>query len=268
MLFKYIAGNNIQSALQVAHKIRESGKIPVFNYAVENIKNSLDTFKEFENMSNHIDHNDKVAIKLSSFQYDKIIVNDLIDIYKEKNIKIIIDAESNEYKSVYEKTVNELIFKHNKNKCCVVKTYQMYRKDSYDILKEDIYNFRDIFHGTKLVRGAYWNSEVNQGHLYILKRDTDDNFNRGILLLKKQNTNLFNILATHNNRSIDLGFSYNKINTSFEFGHLLGMNEKKYEELLIHKQNVNVYIPYGPYHLMIPYLVRRLYENSDILKYI
>lgn len=268
MLFKYIAGNNIQAALKVAHKLRERCKIPVFNYAVENVKNSLDTFKEFENISNYIDQNDKIAIKLSSFQYDKIMVNDLIDIYKEKKIKIIIDAESNEYKSLYEKTVNELISKHNKNECCVIKTYQMYRKDSYDILKEDIYNFRDIFHGTKLVRGAYWNSEVNHGHLYTLKNDTDINFNRGVLLLKNKKTNLFNILATHNSRSIDLGYAYNNENINFEFGHLLGMNENKYEELLINKQKVNVYIPYGPYHLMIPYLVRRLYENSDILKYV
>lgn len=265
MIFKYIAGSNIQSALQVAKSIRKNNKIPVFNYAVENSDNSLSTYKEFETLSNKLIHNDKVAIKLSSFNYDKILIHDLIDIFKDKKIKVIVDAESNEYHTIYKNTVDDLISKYNTNEYCIFKTYQMYRKDSFQDLKEDTVKFQHCKLGTKIVRGAYWNSEHKDGHLFTNKHDTDVNFNNSILYLHKQH-NTYNILATHNSRSINLGQSFN-LSFNFEFGHLLGMKESKYNQLVSDNQKVNVYIPYGPYKLMIPYLMRRFYENIDTIKY-
>ena len=45
----------------------------------------------------------------------------------------------------------------------------MYRTDSLNVLKNDLkfYNNNDKYLGIKLVRGAYWNSEKNEGHLFI-----------------------------------------------------------------------------------------------------
>ena len=79
--------------------------------------------------------------------------------------------------------------------------------------------------------------------------------------------NKFIIIASHNKESINLGYLLNQQNKIFEFAHLLGMNEKKYNKLIHNNENVNVYIPYGPYKYMIPYLTRRLYENLDTIKY-
>ena len=53
----------------------------------------------------------------------------------------------------------------------------------------------------------------------------------------------------------------------FEFRHLMGMYEKKYQYLADNGSLVNTYIPYGPYNKMFPYLSRRMYENIDMVKY-
>ena len=75
------------------------------------------------------------------------------------------------------------------------------------------------------------------------------------------------ILATHNKSSAELGMMLNKNQTIFDFAHLQGMREKYYDRH-VKNQTVHVYIPYGPYNEMIPYLIRRLYENMDVLKHI
>ena len=269
MLFRYISGNKINHAVSTGYKVLKTGKIPVLNYAVENSSNSLKLFNEYENLCNSINSEFKIALKLSSFNFDLNIANDIIDMYKSKNIRILVDAEDNESDHIYQENINRLMEIHNKDNANILKTYQMYRKDSLNVLKNDIYNFNksDIYLGVKLVRGAYWNSENKLGHLFVQKEDTDFNYNQGIMELYKNKENkLYNILATHNSESINLGILLNDDNL-FEFGHLLGMKENKYD-CVKENNKVNVYIPYGPYSEMIPYLGRRLYENLDTIKYI
>ena len=267
MISKYLGGNNINKVVKTANKVLLTNKIPVINYAIEHTSNGMKTFNEYKILCNNIDNNFRVAIKLSSFNFDKSLTCDIIDMYKDKNIKVLVDAEDNKLNNKYQKMINDLIFTYNKESANVIKTYQMYRKDSLDILSQDIINFNDIYLGTKLVRGAYWNSEVKEGHLFENKKDTDLNYNKGIIKLFNSDIKSFNILATHNSKSIDLGNLLNNEKDIFEFGHLLGMKEKKYNELLLNNQKINVYLPYGPYNKMIPYLVRRLYENIDTIKY-
>jgi len=267
MIKKYIAGNSIKCVLNISKEVMKINKIPVINYAIEESYNSLNTFNEYKELNNKIDNRYRIALKLSSFNFDEVIIDDIIDMYKEKGIKILIDAESNELNNKYHSLTNKLIQKHNKNDFNIIKTYQMYRKDSLNILNNDMINFKDIYLGTKLVRGAYWNSENKLGHLYISKCDTDNNYNKGILTLYESDNKLLNILATHNNESINFGYLLNNNSTNFEFGHLMGMKENKYKNLLNKNQKINVYIPYGPYNKMLPYLFRRFYENIDTIKY-
>ena len=144
----------------------------------------------------------------------------------------------------------------------------MYRKDSLQTLKDDISlcNKNDIHLGIKMVRGAYWNSEKNQGHLYLKKTKTDTNYDAAIYeIFQNNNKNILAILATHNSGSIRFGTLLNGYSYTFEFAHLMGMKEHLYHKC---EYNVNVYVPYGPYNEMIPYLARRLYENKDTIKYI
>ena len=50
--------------------------------------------------------------------------------------------------------ISNEIFNHNKEKCNVIKTYQMYRKDSFEALKEDSKFLQRYIFWNKIVRGA------------------------------------------------------------------------------------------------------------------
>ena len=271
-MFRYIAGNSIKHALKSSQVVLKKNKIPIVNFAIEESNNKFKIYTEHENLIKSLDSKNKIAIKLSSFEFDLNTINKLIDKSKSKGIQIIIDAEKNIDYEKYQEISNELLFNHNKKNVNVIKTYQMYRKDSYQTLVDD-YNFflkNDIYFGNKMVRGAYWNSEHKKGHLFTSKKETDSNYNKSIFFLSENNIKSQNILATHNEDSINLGRLLNSyFNTKiFEFAHLLGMRESVYKNLSLTQEKVHVYIPYGPYKEMIPYLFRRLYENLDSVKYI
>lgn len=268
-MFRYIAGNSIKHVLKSSNRVMVKEKIPIVNFAIEESSNKNKIYTEHKNLIENLDVDKKIALKLSSFEFDLDVVNSIICESKEKGIQIIIDAEKNQDYQKYQELSNQLMFEHNKNKVNVVKTYQMYRKDANDTLVED-YNFflkNNRIFGNKMVRGAYWNSEQMEGHLFQNKKDTDVSYNKAIIYLS-QTRDSYNILATHNRESINLGHTLNKYYDKqiFEFAHLLGMRESVYKNL--ENEKVHVYIPYGPYREMIPYLFRRLYENLDTIKYI
>ncbi len=271
-LLKFVAGNNINLAIRKSSQILSSNKKPILNYIVEDKKNKLEVYQEYKKINQYLDSRYKIALKLSSFDFDYPLLSDLIARYSENNIKILIDAESSEDHQKYMEISNCLIEDFNQTEVNIYKTYQMYRKDSYQNLLQDIEYFKNqnIHLGTKLVRGAYHNTEKYLGQLYSTKTETDVNYNQAILLNYDQK--IPTILATHNNESINLGILLNKYavsqekNYQFSFAHLLDMNNQKYDSLKFN-QTVYTYIPYGPYKEMIPYLSRRLYENLDTIKY-
>ncbi len=268
---RYIAGNTIKQVIPVAKKILESKKYPIINYAVENSDNSKKVFVEHIDLINHMDYRYKLAIKVSSFGFDEDLINMLVDRCVGRNIRVIIDAENNQYNDQYQEIVNYLMRIHNQYIPYVLKTYQMYRKDGLDTLENDLIQSRieDYHLGIKLVRGAYFHTEKDQGHLFTEKKFTDESYNKGILTIGENNFNTYTLLATHNIDSIRLGYKYNQYakRSIFEFAHLMGMQEENYQDLADRGDKVNVYIPYGPYTQMIPYLTRRMYENTDMLKY-
>lgn len=273
MLYKFVAGNKISDGLMLAKKLAVKNRIPIINYISENKKEEkTHVFNEYKKLIDSISYNSMIALKLSSIDFDSIYANNLAKLCKNKRINLIIDAEENSNHDKYTNLVNDLILNHdtinNKNiyySFRIFKTYQMYRKDSLLQLNDDIsfFNKRNKSISCKLVRGAYLNQEYNEGHLFNKKLDTDSNYNLAIIKCNESN-NIFNILATHNKESIQLAKLLNK--DKFIIANLMGMNEN-YMDNLDFKTYKATYIPYGPYKDMIPYLIRRLYENLDIIKY-
>ena len=63
-----------------------------------------------------MDSHQKIAIKLSSFEFDLDLINKLIHKSSDKGIQCIIDAEKDiDYKN-YQEISNQLIFEHNKKR--------------------------------------------------------------------------------------------------------------------------------------------------------
>ena len=269
MLFRFVAGNNYNHALNYGKKIIQSGTIPIINYISENVKNDFkNVLNEYTNLLKYIDNSYMLALKLSSLDFNKQAAYTITDICKKKDIKLIIDAEEDKNIEKYRNIVNYMIRKYNNiysNNFTIIKTYQMYRKDTLLELCDDInyFNNSNCYFSSKLVRGAYYNSEYKEDHLFTKKEDTDNNYNLGIIKCNEYNT-IHNIIATHNKKSITLATDLNKDNNKFIIANLMGMNENYMNKL---NTNKATYIPYGPYKEMLPYLTRRLYENIDSIKY-
>tara|TARA_X000001036_G_scaffold438069_1_gene484951 strand:- start:1930 stop:2754 length:825 start_codon:yes stop_codon:yes gene_type:complete len=268
---RFIGGNTIKQVIPVANKLLEKQKQPIINYAIEHTDNPKQVLVEHMDLVNHINYQYKLAIKVSSFGFDEDLIHMLVERCVGKNIRVIIDAEDNQNYEQYQEITNYLMRIHNQYIPYVLKTYQMYRKDGLETLENDLINSRiNEYHlGIKLVRGAYYHTEKDQGHLFTEKKLTDESYNKGIITIGQNNFNTYTILATHNIDSVRLGYMHNKNakRRLFEFAHLMGMQEENYQVLAESGEIVNVYIPYGPYTQMIPYLTRRMYENMDMLKY-
>ena len=101
--------------------------------------------------------------------------------------------------------------------------------------------------------------------MFSEKKDTDNNYNQTILdIFTHPYSHQKILLATHNKFSPEIGQTLSKKRNIFEYAHLQGMRENYYQQISYHYP-VHVYIPYGPYKEMIPYLGRRLYENLGII---
>lgn len=280
MKFKFLAGHNDNQLLKTIKQIKQYNWLPIIDYAKEESKGLDDSIRYVSKLKNTIDylkHNTHsaneltCALKLSSFS-NEYFMDDTIEFMRDRNItKIFLDAEQDSYKEREYTVYKRLIEKYNRDHVLLYKTYQMYRQDSYEELKNDMYIHKNL--GIKLVRGAYYHQDYKSGKLYPDINYTHSNYNRAIKHvinnMHRNNTRL--LLATHNVRSVNVAMLENKnndLNDRIYFAQLLGMNNKIGHEIIKLGFKNYKYLPYGNFYETYPYLIRRLYENYDILKYI
>ena len=300
MIWKYIAGNNVKQAIRVSKNLVNFKYIPIINYTTEMAITKNDAIfncLEYENILTNMKNTETtylsyVAIKLSQFMFCERLIDTTVNMFTSNNIKVLIDAEDNQNNDRYNNISCNLINQYNNDSLQIYKTYQMYRKDSYKTLYRDILRCykKNKYHGIKLVRGAYYYNEKNEGHLYNNILDTHNNYNKAIDLINNITFNKTNIIiASHNTESIKKTLDilqYNNDIDKFKFASLYGMNNYitnnynynyNYNNNTINNNTINnniinnvdkmIYVPYGSYNTIIPYLSRRLYENSSMLKY-
>lgn len=264
---RFIGGSTIQ---EVVKRMQNQAFVPIFDYAKESSVSYIDTLKYISRLKQDMQHvpvDSTFALKYSSFN-DARLMNYLVTLLIDHKHKVLLDAEDDKYHDEEKLVYDELIKKHNENTVNVFKTYQMYRKDSYHELIGDFHKFK--FLGIKQVRGAYLKRDMATGSLFSTKEDTDNNYNNALryaMAKMKQKNNAHLMLATHNVNSMNFALTLDPDKNKVCFAQLLGMCDDYGEKLLKSGFTVYKYVPYGSFLETYPYLLRRLYENYDVLKY-
>jgi hypothetical protein len=207
---------------------------------------------------------------------------------KDRNIQIIVDAESQHYQKGIDRASLEMMRKFNTDgRVVVYNTYQAYLKSTQSLIASHLAEAEKngFTLGLKLVRGAYMASD-DRSLIHDTKQDTDNNYDsiaKGVL---RQQLGVYGVsrpfpsvklfLASHNRESV---ISAQKLHrqrvaaglptVDVGFGQLQGMSDEVSFSLLAEKgdngQSPAVFkcSTWGSMSECIGYLMRRAAENRD-----
>jgi RHH-type proline utilization regulon transcriptional repressor/proline dehydrogenase/delta 1-pyrroline-5-carboxylate dehydrogenase len=125
----------------------------------------------------------------------------------------------------------------------------------------------------RLVKGAYWDSEVKRGQergledypVFTRKASTDVAYIACARQLLADGTSFYPQFATHNALTLATIEAMAGKDAAFEFQRLHGMGEALYGEIVgpgPSDAKCRIYAPVGSHEDLLPYLVRRLLENG------
>ncbi len=267
---------DIEKALQeTINSIKNAGVNPNIPFAVFK-PTAFGKSAVLEKASENIELNDYEKQEVQKFK-DRI--NTLCKTAFESNIPILVDAEDTWFQNIFDVVVTEMMEKYNKEKAIVFNTYQMYRWDRLDILKQahKAAIEGNYFLGAKFVRGAYMEKERERATLKGYKDpiqpdkdSTDRDYNLALKFCVENIKNITVFNGTHNEHSSkymaklmeEHGIA--KDDKRFWFSQLYGMSDHISFNLAEAKYNVAKYVPYGPVNYVLPYLLRRAEENTSV----
>lgn len=199
-------------------------------------------------------------------------------------VRLMIDAEQTYFQPAIDHMVLRLQRKYNHDYPTIFNTYQCYLLHTEQRVKDDLERARrDGFKwGAKLVRGAYLVSErqraLENGYADPTQPSieaTHDCYNECLRMVleesisKGEGSNV--LIASHNQVSVETTISLmqqlgiSKTSGGVYFGQLLGMADHLSYTLGGSGYKVYKYVPYGPVHEVMPYLIRRAQENSGMM---
>lgn len=196
-----------------------------------------------------------------------------------RKVGVFVDAEESWIQDTIDFLVNKMMKRYNKERVIIYNTFQMYRHDRLQFLIDSFEESRrdGYLLGAKLVRGAYMEKErARAADLNIpspiqpSKEATDNDYNTAIQFCVDNYMYIGSCNATHNVDSCALQASLidqkdiQKDHPHLNFCQLYGMSDNLTFNLADAGYNVAKYVPYGPVHDVVPYLIRRAQENSAI----
>ena len=206
-------------------------------------------------------------------------VHDICKTAFDLDIPVMIDAEESWIQKTIDGLALSMMRAFNKIKPIVYNTYQLYRHDKLESLKQDCTAAipEGFYLGAKLVRGAYMEKErqraIDMGYtspIQSTKQATDDDYNKALEFCIVNIKHIAFVAGTHNEESCkllaDLLDTYDVAHDHphVYFSQLLGMSDNLSFNLANADYNVAKYVPYGPVEAVLPYLFRRAQENTAI----
>jgi len=197
----------------------------------------------------------------------------------ELGVPVMIDAEETWIQDTIDALALDMMRKFNKKDAIVYNTYQLYRHDKLQSLKDDhaIAIKEGFILGAKLVRGAYMEKERKRAaemgyecQIQPDKQSTDRDYDDAVRFCIDNVETIALLAGTHNEQSCrvlaDL-LDEKKVlhnHPHVYFSQLLGMSDNLSFNLADAGYNVVKYVPYGPVKSVLPYLFRRAQENTAI----
>ncbi len=267
--------NDFENSINKCLKILEECKLKNLSKFIVFKPSAVGRFELYEKITSNT-----VLSEIESKEWSKVEIrfNKICLEASKKNIMVLVDAEESWIQTAIDELVTKMMKIYNSEKAVVFNTIQAYRKDRFDYLTKlhnDLNGSVKI--GVKLVRGAYMEKERKRAKKYNYispicenKEQTDEVFNNSLRFII-ENINDFGLfVGSHNEKSnrlaTDLLRKY-KIDSNDQriwFSQLFGMSDNISFTLANSGYNVAKYLPFGPVHEVMPYLMRRLDENSSI----
>lgn len=194
-------------------------------------------------------------------------------------VPILMDAEDSWIQNPIDELSYAMMQKYNQEKAIVFNTYQMYRIDMLDNLRNAFHNaaMHNYYLGVKMVRGAYMEKEAERAEkmnypnpIHPNKEATDDSFNKGLGFCVDNKQRVSLMCGSHNEYSNQYlavlmeKHSMKNNDPRIWFAQLMGMSDNISFNLVKAGYNVAKYVPYGPVELVMPYLIRRAEENTSV----
>jgi len=206
-------------------------------------------------------------------------VNEICEYAYKRGQPVFIDAEESWIQDAIDRLAAEMMEKYNLEQPIVYNTFQLYRKDRLQFLRESRRQAKSNGYilGVKLVRGAYMEKERERAAdldhdspIHGDKTSTDEDYNEAIEYCLKHLDEVAFVAGTHNEKSAFMlasrmdALGIARDHPYIGFSQLYGMSDNLSYVLAKNGYNVSKYVPYGPVGDAIPYLIRRAQENTSV----
>jgi proline dehydrogenase len=268
---RFIAGEDIDSAVEAIEELNRKGCTASFDHLNESVTKVEDTaaeVSEYLRILARIDEtgiNSNISIKLTQFglEIDKELAfknaRAIVEESARRRNFVRIDMEGSNVTQSTIDTFKRLRAEFGLNDVGIVLQAYLYRtaNDLQELLK--------LPARIRLCKGAY---DEPAEIAYPQKSDVDRNFVHLMKMLLS--SGVYHGIATHDPKMIEATIEFMQKEglgkKSFEFQMLYGIRRDLQEQLVADGYNMRVYVPYGEY--WYPYFMRRLAERPANLWFV